>query len=106
LPLEQSFVHCSADNVIITAFKQCEDDDSLILRFYEIHGKTGEVSFQFSLNILQVNETDLLERDLENSQIKIEDNAFTVHISPFEIKTIRIIREGFKWQKHHSFIPV
>ena len=55
---------------------------------------------------MHVNETDLLERDMEHSEIEITDNSFTIHIKPFEIKTFRVIREDFKWQKHHSFVPV
>ncbi len=106
LPLENSFVRCSNDNIIISAFKKCEDDDSLILRFYETHGKAVDVRFQFSFKIFQINEIDLLERNLENSSVAIEDNGFTVHVEPFEIKTFRLTREAFKWQKRHSFIPV
>jgi len=49
---------------------------------------------------------DLLERNLENSNIEIENNGFTVHVAPFEIKTFRLVREAFQWQKHHNFIPV
>jgi len=103
---QQSFVQCSAENIIVTAMKKCEDDDSLILRFYETRGRAVDASFQFSFKILHVNETDLLERDLDNSNIEIENNDFTVYVAPFEIKTFRLVREAFQWQKHHNFIPV
>jgi len=105
-PLQQSFVQCNTENIIITTLKKCEDNDSLILRFYETHRRESKVTFEFSLGILEVSETDLLERDLENSNIEIDNNRITVKVTPFEIKTLRIIRESFKWQKHHSFIPV
>ena len=106
LPSEQSFIRCFADNIIITAFKKCEDDASLILRCYETHGKAVEARIQFSFKIMHINKTDMLERDMEHSEIEITDNSFTIHIKPFEIKTFRVIREDFKWQKHHSFVPV
>ena len=106
LPFEESFVRCSADNIIITAFKKCEDDDSLIIRFYETHGEAVDVSFGFSFKILHVIETNLLERDMDNPEVEIEDNGFTVHVEPFEVRTFRLVRESFKWPKRHNFIPV
>ncbi len=106
LPQEQAFVRCSADNIILTAFKKCEDDDSLILRFYEAYGATVDAAFEFSFKILQANETDLLERNLDNAEVEIKDDGFIIHVEPYEIKTIRLIREAFQWQKRHSFVPV
>jgi len=105
-PAQHSFVQCSAENIIVTALKKCEDDDSLILRFYETHGQAVDLNFQFSVNILSVNETDLLERDLEGSTIAIENNELSIHVAPFEIRTFRLVREAFQWQRHHNFVPV
>ena len=106
LPLEASFANCSADNIIITCLKKCEDDDSLILRFYETHGKSVEATFQFSFKILHACETDLLERNLADSELVVEDNGFTVQVAPYEIKTFRVVREAIKWQRRHNFVPV
>lgn len=106
LPLEQSFIRPSADNIIITAFKKCEDDDSLILRFYETCGRAVEAKFQFSFRILRVNETDLLERNRDDSEIKILDNGFIVQVAPYEIRTFRVVRETVEWQRRHNFVPV
>ncbi|MCI0493849.1 glycosyl hydrolase-related protein, partial [candidate division KSB1 bacterium] len=105
-PLSRSFVSCSKENVLITAFKKCEDDNSLILRCYETQGKSSDATFQFSFNILHIRETDLLERDLENSSFEIKNNCFQIEIRPFEIRTFRITREAFHWQKRHNFVPV
>ena len=43
LPSSQSFFSTQEDNVVITAIKKDEDDNSLILRFYEWAGKKGDV---------------------------------------------------------------
>ena len=43
LPSEHSFVGVESDNVVLTAIKKSEDDDSLILRFYEWAGKAADV---------------------------------------------------------------
>ncbi|MCU0644717.1 MAG: glycosyl hydrolase-related protein, partial [bacterium] len=105
-PLSRSFVFCSAENVIITAFKKCEDDNSLILRCYEIQGMPCEAQFRFSFNILQIRETDLLERNVDDASLEIKNNSFHIAINPYEIRTFRINREGFLWQKRHNFVPV
>ncbi|HEX9974897.1 MAG TPA: glycoside hydrolase family 38 C-terminal domain-containing protein, partial [bacterium] len=105
-PLSRPFVSCSAENVMITALKKCANDGTLILRCYETQGKSSDVTFRFSFNVLHIRETDLLERDLENSSTGVKDNCFNVGICPYEIRTFRITREAFQWQKRHNFVPV
>lgn len=39
LPQKQSFISVDADNVIVSAFKQAEDGDGIIVRCYEAHKK-------------------------------------------------------------------
>ena len=46
LPGEHSFVQAKPDNIIVTALKKSEDDNELILRFYEWAGKQGDVTLQ------------------------------------------------------------
>lgn len=106
LPLEHSFIQCSAQNIIITALKQSEDDDSLILRCYETHGKATKAKFKFAFRISHANETDLLERDLASSQIELFENGFEIEIAPYQIRTFRLIREKIQWPRRHNFVPV
>jgi len=105
-PLNQSFIHCSAENIIITSLKKCEDDDSLILRCYETHGQSVNARFHSAFKILMVEETDLLERNLESSNIEFMDNGFLAKIAPYEIRTFRLVREGINWPRRHNFVPV
>ena len=105
-PLSQAFVSCSAENVIITALKKAEDDGTLILRCYETLGKSCNAKFEFSFAVLGIKETDLLERDMDESSIEVQSNGFQVEIRPFEIRTFRITREAFHWQKRHNFASV
>lgn len=106
LPSQGSFISCSAENIIITALKKCEDDDQLILRFYETHGTPVETTFSFSFNILTATETDLIERKYEDAQILCENNRFTIQVGAYEIKSIKIKRQAFQWSKHHNFQEV
>ncbi len=105
-PLEQSLLRCSAPNVVLTAFKKAEDDDSLIIRVYEAEGQETECRINFAFHILAANETDLLERDLPEARLEIVSDRLNVRLRPFEIKTIRLVRETIRWPKHHSFVPV
>src|ERR1700722_4808335 len=43
---EHSFLQAQAENVVLTAMKKAEDDNSVVLRFYEWAGKAGDVKLQ------------------------------------------------------------
>jgi len=77
------------DDVVVTAFKVAEDGDgSLILRFYESAGRPAEFRIPLVKNWTSAREADLIERPLEGSAPQIR--AVTVHMTPYEIKTLRI----------------
>jgi alpha-mannosidase len=46
--------------VVVTALKKSEDDDALVLRFYEWAGKEKDVQMQLPANALG-SETDLMD---------------------------------------------
>jgi len=83
-----SFMQIQADNVVLTAAKKAEDQDALILRFYEWAGKKTDVKLQLPAGAETASETDLMEKSL--AKLGIESGAVTVHTNPYEIKTIRI----------------
>jgi alpha-mannosidase len=88
LPGEHSFVHVDADNVVVTALKKSEDDDALVLRFYEWAGKDADVKIQLPDGALSASETDLMERS--TADLAVRSSAVTVHTKPYEIKTVKI----------------
>ncbi|MGA7382226.1 MAG: glycoside hydrolase family 38 C-terminal domain-containing protein, partial [Terriglobales bacterium] len=88
LPAEHSFVQIEPENVVLTAFKKAEDDNSLILRFYEWAGKESDVRLQLPGSAQSAEETDLMERPI--GSLSIHDGAVTVHTKPYEIKTIKV----------------
>jgi alpha-mannosidase len=75
-------------NVIVTAVKKAEDDDGLIVRFYEWAGKEGDVKIALHGDVHGASETDLMERSI--ASLHVTDNIVTVHAKPYEIKTIRV----------------
>jgi alpha-mannosidase len=88
LPSDHSFVQVESENVVLTAMKKSEDDDSLILRFYEWAGKEADVKLQLPRGAQSVSETDLMERPI--ADLAVHGNAVTVHTKPYEIKTVKV----------------
>ncbi len=88
LPGEHSFVRVDADNVVVTALKKSEDDESLVLRFYEWAGKEGDVKIQVPDGAVSASETDLMERS--TGELPVNHDAVTVHTKPYEIKTVKV----------------
>ncbi|HEY4843155.1 MAG TPA: glycoside hydrolase family 38 C-terminal domain-containing protein [Terriglobales bacterium] len=95
LPGEHSFLRIEPDNVVLTAVKKSEDDDSLILRFYEWAGKEADVKLQLPAGAQSASETDLMERP--TADLAVKSNAVTVHTKPYEIKTLKV-----KFAQHSS----
>lgn len=85
---EFSYVVTDNPNVIITAVKKAEDRESIILRFYEIHGKETDVKLIFNRSLKKVEETDLIERPLND--LNYSGNEVIVKTKPYEIKTLSI----------------
>ena len=88
LPAEYSFVKIESDNVVLTAVKKSEDDDSLVLRFYEWDGKEVDVKLHLPAGAQAASETDLMEMSI--TELAVHDDIVTVHTKPYEIKTIKV----------------
>jgi alpha-mannosidase len=88
LPAEYSFLQAKSDNVIVTAVKKAEDNNALIVRFYEWAGNQGDVSIQLPQGATSASETDLIERPLGN--LPVSNGEVKVPTKPYEIKTIEV----------------
>ncbi len=88
LPGELSFVQTKSDNIIVSAIKKAEDDDSMIVRFYEWAGKAGDVSLQVPAGATLASEADLMERPA--TRLTIANNEIKVPTKPYEIKTVKV----------------
>ncbi len=85
---DHSFLQLQPENVVLTALKKAEDDDALIVRFYEWAGKEADVKLQLPPGADSAAETDLMERPL--ADLPLQSGSATVHTKPFEIKTVRV----------------
>jgi alpha-mannosidase len=82
-----SFLQAQPDNVIVTALKKAEDENALVVRFYEWAGKDSEVTIQLPPGAESAAETDLMEKPIAN--LSIHNGGVTLHTKPYEIKTIK-----------------
>jgi alpha-mannosidase len=91
LPTEMSLASVSANNVIVSTIKKCEDDDSVIARVYDIEGKDGEVALKLFQPVSSAEKTSLIEEDGAplaatggNAEIPVGHNA----IETVKLKTV------------------
>jgi alpha-mannosidase len=88
LPPEHSFVQVRPENVVLTAVKKADDDQTLILRFYEWAGRESDVRLQLPAIAQSAVETDLMEKPM--GPLPFRRDVVTVHTKPYEIKTLKV----------------
>jgi alpha-mannosidase len=88
LPPEHAFFEAEAENIIITAIKKSENDDSMIVRFFEWAGRAADVKLHLPFAVAQASESDLMERP--TGAVTISGDVVTVYTNPYEIKTVRV----------------
>jgi alpha-mannosidase len=88
LPEQYSFGSVTGKGVIVSTVKKCEDDDSVVLRCYDIEGKDSEVTFHFPDTIQAVSHTNIIEE--EPAAIKSSPDGFSWKIGHHAIETFKI----------------
>ncbi|MGC1453272.1 MAG: alpha-mannosidase [Candidatus Sulfotelmatobacter sp.] len=88
LAAEHSFLQVQPDNIIVTAVKKAEDENALVLRYYEWAGKDGEVTIQLPEGAESAVEADLMEKP--TGSLSVRNGGVTLHTKPYEIKTIKV----------------
>jgi alpha-mannosidase len=73
---------------VLTAVKKAEDDQTLILRFYEWAGRESDVRLQLPAIVQSAVETDLMERPI--APLPFLEDVVTIHTKPYEIKTVKV----------------
>jgi alpha-mannosidase len=95
-----SFLSCTPDNIVISAFKVQEDVDDLavprefVIRVVELAGRgpvDACITFPGFISIEKAMELDLLELTERNpGTVNVTGNQVTMPIGPHEIKTIKV----------------
>jgi alpha-mannosidase len=85
-PAADSFLHITAENVIVEAVKRAEDGSGVIVRLYEAAQAGTRTTVDFHFPVQTVAETNLLEED--GRPLALQDGAVVLELRPFEIKTL------------------
>jgi alpha-mannosidase len=88
LPAEHSFLEVRPDNIIVSAMKKAEDEDSLGVRFYEWAGERGDVRLQLPPGARSASETNMMEKPIGG--IPLQNGTITVATQPYEIRTVKV----------------
>lgn len=88
---EFSYITLSDDKIMIDAVKKARDGNGIIIRMYETNSHSAEVNINLPFNSFKAYECDMMEEN--NSQISVNGNSFKFTVTPFEVKTFRIIPE-------------
>jgi len=84
LPARKSFCEIPGDSVVATVLKKSEDDDDVILRFFETAGDNAKTEVKFFKPVSRTAEVNLLERNDEELSLS------EMEVAPFEIKTVKM----------------
>lgn len=76
------------DNLIVSALKKSEREDTIIMRFFEIRGEKCKAAITLPSNITAAEAVNLLEAG-EQKLLDIIDNKLTLQVHPFEIITLK-----------------
>ena len=78
------------DNVILTAMKKTEDGNSLLFRFYEWAGQSGDVQISVPAGGTEAKLTNLMEQP-EVGALPIQgSNQISVPVRPYAIVSVRV----------------
>ncbi len=89
LPAERSFVSLSAPNVLVSTIKKAEDDDSIILRCYDIEGRDARPELSFFAPIARALRTNIIE---DEGQVLLAGNGrFTLTVGHQAIETVKLV---------------
>ena len=91
LPESMSFLSLSAPNVLVSTLKKAEDDDSVILRVYDIEGKDSEARLSLFVPVQTVEKVNLIEEGA--TALRQGKNGLSLKIGHHAVETFRLIPE-------------
>jgi alpha-mannosidase len=85
-----SFASIEPGNVILTAIKKAEDDNSVIFRFYEFEGKDSQVTLNLPEAATAAVETNLMEKEENSLSLGEGGRQISTSIGHHQIKTVKV----------------
>ncbi len=88
LPEAKSFFSTSEPNVVISTVKKCEDDDSVVVRFYDMEGRDTQPALKSFLPLRDASHADLIEQPGAN--IAPSGNELHLPVGHHAIETVKL----------------
>ncbi len=88
LSSEKSFFDLSNNNILLSTVKKCEDDNSVIVRVYDIAGNDSYVKLNTFFNIDRAERTNIIEE--EGKAIPVSKQSFNTLIGHHAIETFKL----------------
>jgi alpha-mannosidase len=94
LPTKEQLIKISGANVVVSGLKKAENEKAVILRLYEMEGKTAKIDITFS-KIFGIPRhaviVDFMERELKSApQVNIKSNGVVIDIAANSIFSLMI----------------
>jgi alpha-mannosidase len=94
LPESMSFLSLSAPNVLVSTIKKAEDDDSVVLRVYDIEGKDAETTVGLFVPLKTAEKTNIIEE--EGMPLKLTKHGLTVKVGHHAVETFKLVPDWAK----------
>jgi len=88
LPEEKSFFSVSAGNVLISTIKKCEDDDSVVVRVYDIEGVDSDAQLSSFIPVERAELVNMIEE--EGKAIPVLKSGLKFRVGHHAIETLRL----------------
>jgi alpha-mannosidase len=88
LPEEMSFLGVSPGNAVVSAIKKCEDDNSIVVRVYDIEGKDGSLTLTPFFPLAKAELVNMIEE--EGKALPCRADELTMKLGHHAIETIKL----------------
>jgi alpha-mannosidase len=93
LPESSSFFGTGSDNVVLSAMKKGEDDESVVVRLYEASGTNATTSISLPFSVAKVEKTNMIEEEGQVSDISPSPSGVVpLSISHHGVETYKFFR--------------
>jgi alpha-mannosidase len=88
LPENQSFVLVDKKNVIVSTLKKTDNENTYIIRLYEVTGEDTDIRVTFPFTIKRLWKTDMIEEN--GKEIQHDNNSFSTRVGHNAIETFKL----------------
>jgi alpha-mannosidase len=92
LPEAMSFFTASSGNVVFSTIKKGEDDDSVVVRCYDIEGRDADVEIGSFAAIGKAEKVNMIEE--EGTALETAKNSVKVRIGHYAVETLKLRPAG------------